>query len=212
MQYKQLLETLGLEGWTEEAEEASPGAGSASAQPDAAYQGVQLASQESLPDSAQVVLMAAAAANTAYVHSDWTSAETTQESYEDPVTHEITDLVYGENAFSTVALATAKAGVEAIVVAGGNLTGISYARGLAITVNGGTVTLLYGGANSISVTSSTDVTVNGGTVADLYGGSNTYTSASVNITVNGGTVTRLYGGSYNGTVAGDVTINRAVMT
>ncbi|MBR3161162.1 MAG: hypothetical protein IKF19_00320 [Bacilli bacterium] len=108
-------------------------------------------------------------------------------------------------ATSTTTKVTVKSGIIGSVFGGGqgdtsNTT--PYVRGnVTVTVDGGTITNVYGG-NDLKGTPSGTVTVNinGGTVTSAYAGGNQTSVTTPYINVTGGTVTNAFGGGNNGTV------------
>lgn len=82
---------------------------------------------------------------------------------------------------------------------------VTYTGTSHITVNGGSVTSLYGASYANHISGSTVITINGGTVSSLYTGGDVTRrlNGSATVTVNGGTVSRL---SVNN-VVGNATVN-----
>ncbi len=140
----------------------------------------------------------------AYVNSAYSQTKTPA-TYTNPATGETVRLIYGANAFSSVATAAGRyADVEQIYVTGGRF-GTEYANGVAITVNTGTFTVLHGGGTE-ALTGDSSITVNTGTFTDLYGGGSATLGGNTGITYNGGSVGGIYGGGDNGDVGGNVNI------
>ena len=109
------------------------------------------------------------------------------------------------NSTSSTTKVTVKSGTVGSIFGGGkgdtsNTT--PYVRGnVTVTVDGGSITNIYGG-NDLKGTPSGSVTVNinGGTVTNAYAGGNQTTVTEPYINVTGGTVTNAFGGGNNGTV------------
>jgi len=77
------------------------------------------------------------------------------------------------------------------VVYGGSLIG--DVESTDITMNGGTLTAIYGGSNQKNIDGDVNIVINNGTITSLYAGSMKGTLDNSNVVINGGTVTNLYG-------------------
>ena len=117
--------------------------------------------------------------------------------------------VNGDTATNTTTSSTTKVTVKSGTVGsafgggqGDNSNTTPYVRGnVTVTVDGGTITNVYGG-NDLKGTPSGTITVNinGGTVTNAYAGGNQTAVTTPYINVTGGTVTNAFGGGNNGVV------------
>ncbi|MFV0412301.1 MAG: InlB B-repeat-containing protein [Oscillospiraceae bacterium] len=77
-----------------------------------------------------------------------------------------------------------------------------------ITVHGGAIGRLYGGAGPSNKVGSSSLTVNGGTVDYVYGGGSTGSiTGSVAMNLNGGTIKTVYGSGFGTTSSSQININ-----
>ena len=72
-----------------------------------------------------------------------------------------------------------------------------------VTINGGSITQLYGGGyGATAVSGDTDVTIAGGIVAEVFGGGNAAKTKKASVTITGGRIETAYAGGNAATVTG----------
>ena len=144
-------------------------------------------------------------ANSVYVHSEW-DVNTTPATYTDPHTSEVITLTYGVNAFSLVGDALlARPDAEAIFIAGGNITSLTYAAGIPIVINDG-FTLGVFGATDGGTVGSTIIDFRGGTTGGIYGGGGygARITGNVSVTISGGNARYVTGTGVVGATQGNI--------